>query len=169
MIDLLIYSYLLYEFEVSARHQVQLFYWEFYNCFFSSESIYSFRAKHAQKAARTSLLCMLVSLFVCFCLFEAGKGHTWPCFITFPQGTTPKYQWYVVKTQHYKVISKVNYWWLKRTKAFIARLRFTMYQRHHVRAKAGVGLVQVRFRPWGPFFESPGNFTGPKSNIQIEI
>ena len=24
-------------------------------------------------------------------------------------------------------------------------------------------------RPWGPFLESPGNFTGPKSNIQIEI
>ena len=23
--------------------------------------------------------------------------------------------------------------------------------------------------PWGPFLESPGNFTGPKSNIQIEI
>ena len=24
-------------------------------------------------------------------------------------------------------------------------------------------------RRWGPFLESPGNFTGPKSNIQIEI
>ena len=24
-------------------------------------------------------------------------------------------------------------------------------------------------RPWGPFLESPGNFTGPKSNIQIKI
>ena len=24
-------------------------------------------------------------------------------------------------------------------------------------------------RAWGPFLESPGNFTGPKSNIQIEI
>ena len=22
---------------------------------------------------------------------------------------------------------------------------------------------------WGPFLESPGNLTGPKSNIQIEI
>ena len=22
---------------------------------------------------------------------------------------------------------------------------------------------------WGPFLERPGNFTGPKSNIQIEI
>ena len=22
--------------------------------------------------------------------------------------------------------------------------------------------------PWGPFLESPGNFSGPKSNIQIE-
>ena len=22
---------------------------------------------------------------------------------------------------------------------------------------------------WGPFLESPGNFTGPKSNIQIEM
>ena len=22
---------------------------------------------------------------------------------------------------------------------------------------------------WGPFLESPGNFTGPKSNIQIKI
>ena len=22
---------------------------------------------------------------------------------------------------------------------------------------------------WGPFLESPGNFTGPKSNIEIEI
>ena len=25
------------------------------------------------------------------------------------------------------------------------------------------------FRPRGPFLESPGNLTGPKSNIQIEI
>ena len=25
------------------------------------------------------------------------------------------------------------------------------------------------FQTWGPFLESPGNFTGPKSNIQIEI
>ena len=25
------------------------------------------------------------------------------------------------------------------------------------------------FCPWGPFLESPGNFSGPKSNIQIEI
>ena len=24
-------------------------------------------------------------------------------------------------------------------------------------------------RSWGPFLESPGNFSGPKSNIQIEI
>ena len=24
------------------------------------------------------------------------------------------------------------------------------------------------FRPWGPFLESPGDFSGPKSNIQIE-
>ena len=24
-------------------------------------------------------------------------------------------------------------------------------------------------RPGGPFLESPGNFSGPKSNIQIEI
>jgi len=23
--------------------------------------------------------------------------------------------------------------------------------------------------PWGPFLESPGNFSGPKSNIQIEL
>ena len=28
---------------------------------------------------------------------------------------------------------------------------------------------QNRFQTWGPFLESPGNFTGPKSNIQIEI
>ena len=27
----------------------------------------------------------------------------------------------------------------------------------------------VRNRSWGPFLERPGNFTGPKSNIQIEI
>jgi len=25
------------------------------------------------------------------------------------------------------------------------------------------------YRAWGPFLESPGNFSGPKSNIQIEI
>ena len=25
------------------------------------------------------------------------------------------------------------------------------------------------FVSWGPFLESPGNFTGPKSNIQIKI
>ena len=26
-----------------------------------------------------------------------------------------------------------------------------------------------RCRSWGPFLETPGNFSGPKSNIQIEI
>ena len=29
--------------------------------------------------------------------------------------------------------------------------------------------VNDRFKIWGPFLERPGNFTGPKSNIQIEI
>ena len=36
-----------------------------------------------------------------------------------------------------------------------------------------VGLVSIPLsaanKPWGPFLESPGNFKGPKSNIQIEI
>ena len=32
-----------------------------------------------------------------------------------------------------------------------------------------VTLSPVRMGSWGPFLESPGNFTGPKSNIQIEI
>ena len=27
----------------------------------------------------------------------------------------------------------------------------------------------INDRDWGPFLESPGNFMGPKSNIQIEI
>ena len=30
-------------------------------------------------------------------------------------------------------------------------------------------LSYAEFKTWGPFLESPGNFTGPKSNIQIEI
>ena len=34
-------------------------------------------------------------------------------------------------------------------------------------------FYQSPWFPWssvqGPFLESPGNFTGPKSNIQIEI
>ena len=25
------------------------------------------------------------------------------------------------------------------------------------------------YRAWGPFLESPGNFSGPKSNIKMEI
>ena len=30
--------------------------------------------------------------------------------------------------------------------------------------------VSVKHRlPWGPFLECPGNFLGPKSNLQIEI
>ena len=40
----------------------------------------------------------------------------------------------------------------------------------------GLFLVEIEFKwlhqnlvYWGPFLESPGNFTGPKSNIQIEI
>ena len=32
------------------------------------------------------------------------------------------------------------------------------------------GIYQASvLRAWGPFLEGPGNFTGPKSNIQIEI
>lgn len=109
MTDLLIYSYLLYEFKVSPRHQVQLFYWQFYSYFFSSESIYLLRAKHAEKVARISLLCVLVCLFVCFCLFlNWGRPYV-TLFRHFPQGTTTKHQWYVMKTHHYEVISKVKY------------------------------------------------------------
>ena len=34
----------------------------------------------------------------------------------------------------------------------------------------GLALIGLRTTgPWGPFLESSGNFTGPKSNIQIEI
>ena len=29
--------------------------------------------------------------------------------------------------------------------------------------------VRENLEPWGPLFESPGNFSGPKANIQIEI
>ena len=42
--------------------------------------------------------------------------------------------------------------------------------------ESGIGLREplsfaslVVARTRGPFLESPGNFTGPKSNIQIEI
>ena len=30
-------------------------------------------------------------------------------------------------------------------------------------------ILHTRSQTWGPFLESPGNFSGPKSNIQIEI
>ena len=30
-------------------------------------------------------------------------------------------------------------------------------------------IIDTHFRTWGPFLESPVNFSGPKSNIQIEI
>ena len=30
-------------------------------------------------------------------------------------------------------------------------------------------IFHTRSQTWGPFLESPGNFSGPKSNIQIEI
>ena len=30
------------------------------------------------------------------------------------------------------------------------------------------GSARQGREPWGPFLESPGNFSGPKSNIQIE-
>ena len=36
------------------------------------------------------------------------------------------------------------------------------------RSRVGHALRQI-FMLWGPFLESPGNFTGKKSNIQIEI
>ena len=31
------------------------------------------------------------------------------------------------------------------------------------------GKMDRALGDWGPFLESPGNFSGPKSNIQIEI
>ena len=34
---------------------------------------------------------------------------------------------------------------------------------------ARVPLEKSWWRTWGPFLESPVNFSGPKSNIQIEI
>ena len=30
-------------------------------------------------------------------------------------------------------------------------------------------LFTSAYKPWGPFLQSPDNFSGPKSNIQIEI
>ena len=30
-------------------------------------------------------------------------------------------------------------------------------------------MFSLDIQPWGPFLESPGNFLGPKWNIQIEI
>ena len=30
-------------------------------------------------------------------------------------------------------------------------------------------MFHTHFQTWGSFLESPGNFTGPKSNIQIKI
>ena len=30
-------------------------------------------------------------------------------------------------------------------------------------------IIRMREQTWGPFLESPGNFSGPKSNIPIEI
>ena len=33
----------------------------------------------------------------------------------------------------------------------------------------GIDCTLFILRSWGPFLESPGNFSGPKSNIQIEI
>ena len=32
-----------------------------------------------------------------------------------------------------------------------------------------LGILIDKNLTWGPFLKSPGNFTGPKSNIQIEI
>ena len=40
------------------------------------------------------------------------------------------------------------------------------------RLKFNLGLALIDYRttgPWGLFLESLGNFSGPKSNIQIEI
>ena len=34
--------------------------------------------------------------------------------------------------------------------------------------RGSLGIMSC-FRSWGPFLESPGNFSGPRSNIQIEI
>ena len=36
-------------------------------------------------------------------------------------------------------------------------------------SKTCCGLREACFGFWGPFLESLGNFSGPKSNIQIEI
>ena len=45
-------------------------------------------------------------------------------------------------------------------------------KKHLISGSGGSGwgiLVAKQLEPWGPFLESPGNFSGPKSNIQIEI
>ena len=35
--------------------------------------------------------------------------------------------------------------------------------------KGRLSVFSEHKKTWGPFLESPGNFTGPKSNIQNEI
>ena len=58
---------------------------------------------------------------------------------------------------------------------------FTFYYKNEINGTLVSGKVQLRssfvaqttlqakLRYWGPFLESPDNFSGPKSNIQIEI
>ena len=45
-----------------------------------------------------------------------------------------------------------------------------MFSLFHVHVSPFPGTLRTNIMTWGPFLESPGNFTGPKSNsIQIEI
>ena len=46
---------------------------------------------------------------------------------------------------------------------------YVIFKRRGREKWEGAFYFLPKFRSWGPFLESPGNFSGPKSNIQIEI
>lgn len=108
--------------------------------------IYSGLNTHRKQQEYPCFVCLLVSSFV-FTFLKLGKAIL-DLVSSLSPGHDPQIP--MVCGQNPTLRSYLNYWWLKRTKAFIARLRFTMSQRHYVRAKAGVGLVQVRSRPFSP-------------------
>ena len=65
-------------------------------------------------------------------------------------------------------------WWLdalKRKEKIIRESAFDKKKKKSgLKFNSGLALTGVRTTgPWGPFLESPGNVSGPKSNFQMEI
>ena len=73
-------------------------------------------------------------------------------------------------THHYPDLRRASDWFYYQDVAFVKSNSLPWQDHHLIVLRLFARLHDpYSYDGWGPFLESPGNFLGPKSNIQIQI